>query len=101
MSPEPLISLLLNVKWMIFVVWTNDFFKIISLFEFECIEIYNWLENTLAPVILSHKLNQFINYTLEVSVAFVPDEAISVEIHEKLHSLSFGEANFADESQEN
>ena len=86
---------------MVLVVWTNDFFKIISFFEFECTEIHNWLENTLAPVILGHKLNQFVYYTLQVSVAFVSDEAISVEIHEKLHSLSLGVANFADESQEN
>ena len=80
MSSQSHISLLLDIEWMVLVVRTDYFFKIISLFEFERTEVHDLLEDTLTSIIFGHKLDQFIHYTLKIGVAFFTHKAITVQI---------------------
>ena len=45
MIPNPLVVLLLNVKWVSVVVARYHIFKLISFFESKCVEMDNLFEN--------------------------------------------------------
>ena len=97
---EPGISIALNIVVMRGVVRADDFLDAVTFFEFQLIEVHEVLQYALTALILSYQLNQLINDPLEIGVSFVTQLAVSIKVHEELHSLTFRQTCLADESQE-
>ena len=94
------IAIRLYVKWVRRMPRTHHIFKNISLFEFQVVEVDQIFEDTLAPLIFRHKLDQLIDDALEVLIRLISQFCIGVQVHEVLHSLTLGIACLTDKSEE-
>ena len=97
---ESCISICLDVVLVRAVIRTDDFLEFITLFEPQIREIYQLLEHALTTIILCHKLDELIDDPLKVGVGLVTNLAVSIEIHEQLHSFTLGQTCLTNESQE-
>ena len=94
------IAIRLYVKRMRRMPRTHHIFEYISLFEFQVVEVDQIFEDTLAPFIFRHELDQLIDDALEVLIRLISQLCIGVQVHEVLHSLTLGIACLTDKSEE-
>lgn len=97
---DSLIELFFNVKRMSVVVARNYIFKFVSLFKSKSFEMDNIFQDRSAPLIVSNKLYKFIEDALQVGVCFISNDYVAVQIHEKLHSFTFGQTSFTNYCKE-
>ena len=100
MVTNTLFKLLFNVKRMSIVVAWNNVFDLISFSKSEGIEMDDLPKCWGAPRIVCNQLNKFVQNALKVGIGFVSDNDIAVQVHEKLHALTFGQTCFANDREE-
>lgn len=87
--PDPLVVLLLNVKWMYVVVARDCVLQGVSILKLEQIHVHGMLKHGGTTSILSDKLDKFFKNALQILVCLVPNQTVCVEIDEKLHPFTF------------
>ena len=97
---QPRIPITLDVVAVVRVVAADDRLKRISLLEFHVIEVDDFLQDALAAVILSHKLDQLIDDPLEVRIGLITNLAVAIQVHEELHALTLRISCLTDEGEE-
>lgn len=100
MVTNALFKLLFNVKRVSIVVAWNNVFDLVSFSKSEGIEMDNLPKCWGAPCIICDQLNKFVQNALQISIGFVSDDDIAIQVHKELHALTFGQTCFANDREE-
>ncbi len=99
MMSQSLVSQLLNIEWILPLIMINNLLHLIPVLERQCPQVNNIFQHTLAPVVLSHQLNEFLRQYLQVVRCLVPHQAIPEEIQEQLLPLPDGQTGLTQDGQ--